>query len=140
MANTKAKETKKPEEAKKTDAEAKLQAGSSNSNGKTIAITALATALGCLIIVFAVLLCTGVIKFSSGDESNDPTTAKQRPNDGGNDNKKTGGNNKGDIIDNPYPEVTAKDATLAEVGDLKFYLPDEFEAGGKNKEGPILII
>ena len=101
-----------------------------NKNTQTIAIAVLATALACCIITFAILLCTGVIKFDNGTKDRDETTTAKL------DGKKHGHsrNEDDDLIDNPNPRVTAK-GNLVEVDDLEFYLPSAFKEGGKNKDG-----
>ena len=126
-------EPEKP--AKKTEGEVKKN----NTNGKTIAIAILSAVIGCIIIVLAVLLCTGVIEFNDPDDGTDDpygSSHHDRRDDGddGKRQKRTDSDDKDDLIDNPYPEVTAE-GTVAEVDDLKFYLPSEFEFGGKNKQG-----
>lgn len=124
---------KKTNENKEVTTKSEKAEVSDSSTGKTVAITILATVLGCLVIVIAVLLATGVVKFG-GDTDDDDGDKTSLIKSNGDTKKKTDGK-PGDLIDNPYPEVTVSDATLAEVGDLKFYLPDDFKSGGKNKDG-----
>lgn len=129
MANAKKSSTDK-KSAPKTKTK-KTEEVVTKSNTQTIVITVLATVLACFIIVLAVLLCTGVIKFSSnGNEGNQPVATKP------DDDKKipTDVDDDDTIIDNPYPKVTVK-GNLVEVDDLEFYLPYAFKAGGKNKDG-----
>ena len=124
---------KKKTENKAPATKSEMATTGGSSSGKTVAITILATVLGCLVIAIAVLIATGVVKFG-GDADSGDTTGKVKPSDSGDAKKQTAGKT-GDLIDNPYPEVTVGGATLAEVGDLKFYLPKEFQSGGKNKDG-----
>lgn len=104
------------------------------SNGKTIAIAVLATALGCLVLMFAVLAGTGVISFngaSSGAETGAGTNGTTGTSSTTGD---TGSTTADGLIDNPHQRVATK-GNLVEVGDLEFYLPKKFEAGGKNSDG-----
>ena len=137
MANdTTTKEKTEPEKpVEKTEGEVKKN---NNDKGKTIAIAVLSTVVGCFIIVLAVLLCTGVIKFSDpNDGAGDISDSSHHDGrDDGDDckrHKRVVKDEKDGSIDNPYPEVTVNGATMAEVDDLRFYLPSHFKAGGKDK-------
>ncbi|MBR3248453.1 hypothetical protein IKF89_00245 [Candidatus Saccharibacteria bacterium] len=101
---------------------------------QSIVIAVLATVLVCLVLVFGVLLASGVIKFgNSGDTPGSGTEPTKVDNLNGG---KTGGTTTGSkIINNPNQRVTVKDSTLASVKDLEFYLPDDFKAGDKNNDG-----
>ncbi len=108
---------------------------SDGGNSKTVVIAVLATALCCFVIVFAVLAATGVIRFGGvnngtprvitdgGDTT--PSNKTEMPQAGSSDDE---------IIVNPNTRVKVN-GVLAEVDDLEFYLPKEFEAGGKNQDG-----
>ena len=121
-------EDKKSEAAasKKTD-----KPDTQSNNNKNIVIAVLATALTCVIITIAVLLCTGVIKFGASSGVNEQEASKISHH-----NKNDGEYKHGDdiLIDNPYDRVKV-DGNLVEVDDLEFYLPYAFEAGGKNNDG-----
>ena len=140
----KSKNTKKASEKKvaKKEAPAKVETkpevkpaeASSKGSGQAVAIAILATALVFILLTFTVLLATGVIKFGS----NNAPVAENVDDNGDSDGstiKSDDGAKSGDIIDNPHKQIREQDATLAHVGDLEFYLPEEFEAGGKNKDG-----
>ena len=108
--------------------------------GKTVAIAVLATALCCFVITFAVLAATGVIRFG-GAESGPSVAGGSSAAGGGSTASGSGGAetpqitpSDDEIIDNPNPRVKVN-GVLAEVEDLEFYLPYEFEAGGKNTDG-----
>lgn len=113
------------------------------STSQAVVIAMLATFLFCLITVLIILFCTGIIKFSSGEQNNNNETSVDEKN--GDDQKDNGDDGKdsspqpetdgGGVKDNPYPEPTAKNGKKVEVGDLEFYLPYKFKAGGKNKDG-----
>lgn len=109
--------------------------GGGNGNGKTIAIAVLATALGCFVITFAILAATGIIRFSgAGNEAPGMITDGGGTTTGGKTEKPQTGSSDDDIIENPNTRVKVN-GILAEVDDLEFYLPKEFEAGGKNADG-----
>ncbi len=128
MAESEKKTTKKvaPKETEPTK--------DNKASTQSIVIAVLATALVCLVLVFGVLLASGVIKFNnSGDMPGGGTEPAKVDNPNG---SKTGGATIGSkIINNPNQRVTVKDGTLASVKDLEFYLPDDFKAGGKNNDG-----
>ena len=86
---------------------------------QSIVIAVLATVLVCLVLVFGVLLASGVIKLgNSGYTPGSGTEPTKVDMNGG----KTGGTTTGSkIINNPNQRVTAKDSTLASVKDLEFY-------------------
>ena len=128
MAESEKKTTKKA--APKKEAEPTKTTGAST---QSIVIAVLATVLVCMVIVFGVLLASGVIKFGSNDLGNGGAEPTKIDNTG---DKKAGGATTGSkIINNPNQRVTVKDSTLANVKDLEFYLPDDFKAGGKNNDG-----
>ena len=116
------------------DKPAKEVVAQPSGNGKAIAIAVLATALVCLIVTVAVLLCTGVVKFSNDTDGDDPqdTSTISRHDRDGRGYKDTKGNDG--LVDNPYDRVEVK-GKLVEVDNLEFYLPNKFDAGGKNKDG-----
>ena len=114
----------------------------SKGTGKTVAIVILSGVLIFSIIVFVVLFATGVIKFNGSNdgpiaEKTDDNNDEPKDNDGKVHRKSSDDDDakKGDTIDNPYAQAKEEDETLVHVGDLEFYLPEEFEAGGKNKDG-----
>ena len=132
----------KAPEAKKVEPAKKI-------NGQAIAIAVLATMLGCIIVVFVALFATGVITFDSNAQNNDTISADntdqkdEQPDEDEDDDKKggyyhggteSGKTSENSIINNYYKQVK-EDGTLAKVGDLEFYLPKQFKAGGKNKDG-----
>lgn len=129
-------ETTKKEEKDMTKTEPRENKNTSNSdNGKTVAIAVLATALCCFVIVFAILAATGVIKFGgTGNEAPGISADGGGTTPGGKTEKPQTGPSDDGIIDNPYSRVRVN-GFLAEVDDLEFYLPKEFEAGGKNQDG-----
>ena len=135
---TKAKDESK--EVKET-VKAEETTPATKSAAPAVIIAILSTVIVFMIIIFGVLAATGVIKFGdNGSGSSDKDGTNLTGDNGGNDGKDTGGKTTtgpktGDIIDNPNRRVTVKDATLASVGDLEFYLPDDFKSGGKNKDG-----
>lgn len=155
-AANKAEKTETPEkiEAKKADDRAEIKATEkaisedtkpaktdSNGSGKTLAIIILASVLVFMAIVFTVLFATGVIKVGSNDgqvaEKTDFDDDDSDDNNRGSHRRKHNDDDteKGDIIDNPNPQVKEDNATLVRVGELEFYLPRQFEYGGKNKDG-----
>lgn len=116
-----------------------------STNPQTIVIAVLSTVLACFLITFVALVCTGAISFgnaetdqSSHRHSSDSGDDDNRDNDGkpdsGHGKSGSKSSSHGKLIDNPNPRVTVN-GTLAEVQNLEFYLPYQFEAGGKNKEG-----
>lgn len=105
---------------------------SSGASTQSIVIAVLSTVIVCLILVFGILLATGVIKFGDAD-SNTPNFPGSTTNSQGQTPGTPSPSSK--IIDNPNPQVTVKDSTLASVKDLRFYLPDDFQSGGKNSDG-----
>ena len=107
----------------------KKTAQTKGASTQSIVIAVLVTVIVCGIIVFGVLLATGVIKFGdSGKGAPENTPAGQvTP---GTDNKTS------KVVPNSIQRVAMNDDyTLASVGDLEFYLPDDFKAGGKNDDG-----
>lgn len=103
---------------------------------KNILIGVLSAVIACIVIVFAVLLCTGVIKFGD-DPGNRDRQRVGRVDDGGNkdrDKKRRSGEGRSNLIDNPNQRITMS-GTHVEVDDLEFYLPSAFKDGGKNKDG-----
>lgn len=107
-----------------------------DSSGKSIAIAVLATALACIIITFGILLSVGVIKFDGSDSGTTPSdTQSYQTTNHKNDNVPSKNHDANDqLIDNPNPKV-AVNGTKVTVDDLEFYLPSQFEFGGKNNEG-----
>lgn len=99
------------------------------TNTQPIIIAILSTVLVCAVVVFVVLICTGVIKFGNDTPNVQPGDTTGQTIDNQPTQTTTG------IIDNPNPRIKVKDAILAKVGDFEFYLPDDFEAGGKNSDG-----
>ncbi len=129
-------ETVKKEEKEAVKVESHDVKNSSNGDtGKTVTIAVLATALCCFVITFVVLVATGVIRFG-GAESGAPGTIVDGGDvtPGGKTEKPQTSTSDDEIITNPNQRVKVN-GVLAEVGDLEFYLPDEFEAGGKNQDG-----
>lgn len=97
-----------------------------STNTQSIVIAVLVTILVCAGILFAILAGTGVIKFGGGTNDDATTSSTQQ-------NPSSDTTNK--IIQNTHPKVAVRDATLAKVQDLEFYLPDDFTAGDKNDSG-----
>lgn len=129
-------ETVKKEEKEAVKVESHDVKNSSNGDtGKTVTIAVLATALCCFVITFVVLVTTGVIRFG-GAESGAPGTIVDSGDvtPGDKTEKPQTSTSDDEIITNPNQRVKVN-GVLAEVGDLEFYLPDEFEAGGKNQDG-----
>ena len=129
-----AKETTKPVKAEVKPVERRTEPTKEKSSTQAVVIAVLSTVIVCIIVVFGVLLATGVIKFSGDNDRNLPeSTGQTTP---GSTDKKTGGStDKRSIIDNPNRKVAVKDSTPAIVKDLELYLPDDFKSGGKNKDG-----
>ena len=129
--------TKKEEKAASAKVESRddKDTGSSDA-GKTVAIAVLATALCCFVITFAALAVTGVIRFEGAEDRipGDETSSSRTDSKGKKTKRPQTGSSDDEITTNPNPRVRVN-GTLAEVDDLEFYLPDEFEAGGKNKDG-----
>lgn len=136
------KEVPKMDEIKKepVKVETKTSETKSKGSGQTIAIIILAGVLVFTAIVFTVLFATGVIKVNNGDG---PVAEEIDDDDDSDDNNRGSyrrkhnddDTEKGDIIDNPNTQVKEDNATLVRVGELEFYLPRQFEYGGKNKDG-----
>lgn len=106
------------------------------SSTQSVVIAVLATALGCFVLVFAILALTGVIKFGGDSTPAGGNSTTTTDTTGGTSGGGSGSSDSGEkIIQNPNPKVSVHDATHVEVGDLEFYLPDDFEAGGKNADG-----
>lgn len=130
-----AKSTKSPNPTKVVPSEPQVV----KRDSKSIVIAVLATILGCMVVVLMILMLTGVIKFGGAGEpapaphstieDGDPNGTK--PGNVGLDDK-TGTSPK--IVENTYKRVRV-DGNLAAVRDLEFYLPDDFEAAGKNSDG-----
>lgn len=136
-AKTEAKPTKKTTGTKKTEAKAATTpveaAPKAKGSGQSVAIAILATLLVCVVVVFGILLATGVIKFDGNANNSPDTTGQTAP---GTTEKKPGNSTtKGEIINNPNKKVAVKDSTPVIVKNLEFYLPDDFKAGGKNDDG-----
>ncbi len=119
--------------------ETKEQGGDSSepqakTNTQTIVIAVLSTVLVCFVVVFAILLVTGVIKFGDGGNSNviRDDSSSQRANKRGNrsdDPKPTDEGGAGTAKNG----VTCYDDTRAQVGKLEFCLPSDFEQGSADK-------
>ena len=135
MAGNEKKTTKKvaPKEAK--EAENAKPAGTTGASTQSIVIAVLATALVCLVLVFGVLLASGVIKFGSNDTMSGNGGGDSAKLENPSDKKTSNSTSSNKIVNNPNQKVTVKDSTLVSVKDLEFYLPDEFKAGGKNDDG-----
>lgn len=143
-------ETTKKENKKVTTEESHTTKTPNNSNnndnrsnnaakdiGKVIAISILATTLCCFIITFAILALTGTINFNGSNTATPETNTTgtgSSSNGGGTSTNPPSTTPDDGIIDNPNPRVRVN-GFLAEAEELEFYLPDEFEAGGKNKDG-----
>lgn len=128
-------------EEKGAEATVKKEIVQPSSNNKNVIIAVLATVLGCLVLMFAILAATGVIKFGGTSDGSGSTSNTGGKND---DTGKTNGGNTAngggttqtddDIINNPNRRVSVN-GTLVEVDELSFYLPSQFESGGKNSDG-----
>ena len=112
-----------------------------NKNTQSVVIAVLATVIVCAVIIFVVLIATGVIKFGRG-ESGSNTTSSNNGGSSTSDSNSSGSsdgsakeNNGRKLVDNTYPLASVNDAIAAIVGELTFYLPDDFDAGGKNSDG-----
>lgn len=110
-----------------------------NKNTQSVVIAVLATVIVCAVIVFVVLIATGVIKFDgrnsgSGTMSGGSSTSSDSGGSSGSGGSagESGGRK---LVENTYPLARVNDATAAIVGELTFYLPDDFDAGGKNSDG-----
>ena len=110
-----------------------------NKNTQSVVIAVLATVIVCAVIVFVVLIATGVIKFGgrnsgSGTMSGGSSTSSDSGGSSGSGGSagESGGRK---LVENTYPLARVNDATAAIVGELSFYLPDDFDAGGKNSDG-----
>ena len=110
-----------------------------NKNTQSVVIAVLATVIVCAVIVFVVLIATGVIKFGginsgSGTMSGGSSTSSDSGGSSGSGGSagESGGRK---LVENTYPLARVNDATAAIVGELTFYLPDDFDAGGKNSDG-----
>ena len=110
-----------------------------NKNTQSVVIAVLATVIVCAVIVFVVLIATGVIKFGginsgSGTMSGGSSTSSDSGGSSGSGGSagESGGRK---LVENTYPLARVNDATTAIVGELTFYLPDDFDAGGKNSDG-----
>ncbi len=112
-----------------------------NKNTQSVVIAVLATVIACAVIVLVVLIATGVIKFGGGSNGSDTTSSNTGSsnsggsNDSGGSGGSTGESSDRKLIENTYPFVPVDDTTAAIVGELTFYLPDDFDAGGKNSDG-----
>ena len=110
-----------------------------NKNTQSVVIAVLATVIVCAVIVFVVLIATGVIKFGGGDSGSNTASggSSTSSGSGGTDSSSgSAGESSGKkLVENTYPLARVNDATAAIVGELTFYLPDDFDAGGKNSDG-----
>ena len=110
-----------------------------NKNTQSVVIAVLATVIVCAVIVFMVLIATGVIKFGEGDNGSGTTSGGSSTSSDSGGSSGSGGS-AGEsggrkLVENTYPLARVNDATAAIVGELTFYLPDDFDAGGKNSDG-----
>ena len=110
-----------------------------NKNTQSVVIAVLATVIVCAVIVFVVLIATGVIKFGGGDNGSGTTSGGSSTSSDSGGSSGSGGS-AGEsggrkLVENTYPLARVNDATAAIVGELTFYLPDDFDAGGKNSDG-----
>ena len=113
----------------------KTQAKKTKTNStQAIVIAVLTTVIVCVVIVFAVLMAMGVIKFGGGDSGSGATSVENEGTGSSNSGNSTGDSGR-KLVENTYPFVAVDDSIAAIVGDLAFYLPDEFDAGGKNADG-----
>ena len=110
-----------------------------NKNTQSVVIAVLATVIVCAVIVFVVLIATGVIKFGGGNSGSgtmsggSSTSSDSGGSSGSGGSAGESGGRK--LVENTYPLARVNDATAAIVGELTFYLPDDFDAGGKNSDG-----
>ena len=110
-----------------------------NKNTQSVVIAVLATVIVCAVIVFVVPIATGVIKFGGGDNGSGTTSGGSSTSSDSGGSSSSGGS-AGEsggrkLVENTYPLARVNDATAAIVGELTFYLPDDFDAGGKNSDG-----
>ncbi len=106
------------------------------TSSQSVVIAVLATVIACFLIVMVVLIATGVIIFGGSANSGEVNSGGGTSISGGTGTN--GGSTTGDgsnIIDNPNPFVEVNNATAVVVRDLSFYLPRNFEDGGKNADG-----
>ena len=110
-----------------------------NKNTQSVVIAVLTTVIVCAVIVFVVLIATGVIKFGGGNSGSgtmsggSSTSSDSGGSSGSGGSAGESGGRK--LVENTYPLARVNDATAAIVGELTFYLPDDFDAGGKNSDG-----
>lgn len=110
-----------------------------NKNTQSVVIAVLATVIVCAVIVFVVLIATGVIKFGGGNSGSgtmsggSSTSSDSGGSSGSGGSAGESGGRK--LVENTYPLARVNDATAAIVGELTFYLPDDFDVGGKNSDG-----
>lgn len=105
------------------------------NNTQAIVIAVLTTVIVCVVIVFAVLMAMGVIKFGGGDSGSGATPVESGGTGSSNSGNSTDNDSGRKLVENTYPFVSVDDSIAAIVGDLTFYLPDEFDVGGKNADG-----
>ena len=110
-----------------------------NKNTQSVVIAVLATVIVCAVIVFVVLIATGVIKFGGGNSGSGTMSGGSSTGSDSGGSSGSGGS-AGEsggrkLVENTYPLARVNDATAAIVGELTFYLPDDFDAGGKNNDG-----
>lgn len=137
---TKKPAAKKAEKSKKADDKpikeipkatktVKTEPKAAKSSTQAVIIAILSTLIVCIIVAFGVLMATGVIKFNDGNELKQDgingQIAQSDPN---------GKTSSDKIVTNPNQRVRVN-GELVTVKDLEFYLPDDFEAGGKNSDG-----
>ena len=109
-----------------------------NKNTQSVVIAVLTTVIVCAVIVFVVLIATGVIKFGGGDNGSGTTSGSSSSSSDSGGSSSSGGSagesSGRKLVENTYPLARVNDATAAIVGELTFYLPDDFDAGGKNSD------
>ena len=110
-----------------------------NKNTQSVVIAVLATVIVCAVIVFVVLIATGVIKFGGRNSGSDTMSGGSSTSSDSGGSSGSGGSagesGRRKLVENTYPLARVNDATAAIVGELTFYLPDDFDAGGKNSDG-----
>ena len=107
------------------------------TSSQSVVIAVLATVIACFLIVMVVLIATGVIKFGGSANSGEVNSGGGSSISGGTGTADggTSGSSSEKTIDNPNPLPKVNNATAVVVRDLSFYLPRNFEDGGKNADG-----
>ena len=122
----KTKETKKVEEPKKVEKEAEKP--TKNSSTQSIVIAVLITLLVCVVLTVGILLLTGVLKF--GETGGRPTEQNNISSNTEPTNKPSDGR-----AGTTPGGVTCYSDTRAQIYDLEFCLPKNFEEGDRGKDG-----